>query len=737
MNRSFYQVITSISVFITGISFLHTNAYAQSCGDCIGFVNASASITNICAGQPVTIFAEGDGYAYANNFNTQTLGVGWSTNITPQFNNPCGPGLDGSPHLWMGSSTAAPRLLETVDFNMTGGGNISFDLRMAIQGNPSPCEGPDLSSEGIYIDYSTDGGGTWTNIFYFNPVPLGTYTSWANYSFPIPPQAQTPCTRFRWYQGGSSGNDYDHWGLDNIQIGPSLPQGSVNLYWENNNQAALPSQVIYPQSDTTLILVLETPIDTCRDTINITVSIPPTAVLSFQPQPACAGQPINFIASNSTGTIGQVRYDLDNNGTYEYTLNAPGDTTFNILIPGLYTIGMQVVAPGGCNNSSIFPLTVNLRPTLDLTASPLAVCLGIPITLRDSSSLINPPSLNTDIASFSWDFQNDGLIDSITLGTQASGPPIISKVSTFDYMFNSPGSYEIFSTVVTTGGCTASDSITITIYDLPKAGFTHTGNVCEGNTVSFSDTTLITPPDVIDTYAWSFSSANPVYNETSSDQNPVVNFPGHGTYFITLTTTSTNGCTDVSVTDSVTIFQNPVADFVFVTQCFQTNILQQTATPSTGLTYQWDLNEDGITDNDQPSFTYVFPDSSDKLVTLTVVDINGCTADTTKLVDVKGGVENPEMPNVLSLSSSINNKFDFQLFAPGFNDCIDYTLHVFNRWGIKVYEAVNNTNNPDLICTQCFQGKTSAGANLTPGTYFYVLQGSTNIELKGTISIFE
>jgi PKD repeat protein len=216
-----------------------------------------------------------------------------------------------------------------------------------------------------------------------------------------------------------------------------------------------------------------------------------------------------------------------------------------------------------------------------------------------------------------------------------------------------------------------------------------------------------------------------------------MNFPGPGTYYITLTTTSTNGCTDVSVTDSVTIFQNPVADFVFVTQCFQTNILQQTATPSTGLTYQWDLNEDGITDNDQPSFTYVFPDSSDKLVTLTVVDTNGCTADTTKLVDVKGGVENPEMPNVLSLSSPINNKFDFQLFAPGFNDCIDYTLHIFNRWGIKVYEAVNNTNNPDLTCNQCFQGKTSTGANLTPGTYFYVLQGSKNIELKGTISIFE
>ncbi len=737
MYYKFYKSFIGIFFFIICLDVLHEELNAQSCGDCIGFVNASANTTNICAGQPVTVFAEGDGYAYANNFNNQTLGPGWVSNITPQFNNPCGPGLDGSPHLWMGSSTAAPRLLETMDMNTTGGGNISFDLRFAIQGGASPCEGPDEPSEGVYLDYSTNGGGTWTNIFYFNPVPLGTYTSWANYSFPIPPAAQTPCTRFRWYQGGSSGNAFDHWGLDNIQIGPALPPGAVNLYWENNGQAALPSEVIYPQSDTILILVLETPIDTCRDTLQIFVSTPPVANLTFQPQPACAGQPISFIASGSTGTIDQVRYDLDNNGTYEYTLNAPGDTTFNILIPGLYTIRMQVVAPGGCTNSNTFPLTINPQPTLDLTALPLAVCLGTAITLRDSSSLINPLSLNTNIANFSWDFQNDGIIDSITLGTQVTGPPIITKVSSFSYVFSAPGTYEILSTVTTTGGCKASDSITITIYDLPQAGFIHSGNVCDGNSVTFTDTSLITPPDVINNYSWSFTSTDPAYSETSSEQNPIMNFPSSGTYYITLSTYTANGCADTSVIDSVTIFPNPIADFSFVTQCFQTNILQQTATPSTGLTYAWDLDQDGTIDENQPSFTYVFPDSSDKLVTLIVIDTNNCTSDTTKLVDVKGGVENPTLPNVLSLSSSINNKFDFQLFAPGFNECITYTLSIFNRWGIKVFETINNANNPDLQCNDCFTGLSKTGSQLVPGVYYYVLKGSNDIELNGTIHIFE
>ena len=728
-----------IAFFILSVFIFQSTSQAQSapCGDCVGFVDASADFTNVCAGDPVTLTAIGDGYAYANDFNTSTIGAGWSTNVVPQFNNPCGTGTDGTPHLWMGTSTAFPRVLETVDFNMTGGGNISFDFDMAIQGQAAPCEGPDLASEGVYLDFSTDAGVTWTTIFYFDPTPLnGPYINWANYSFPIPPEAQTLCTRFRWFQGGTSGNNFDHWGLDNIIIGPQLPPGSVELFWEGTLQNALPTEVIYPQNDTMLILVMQTPIDTCKDTIFITVSEPPTAILSFTPVPACAGEPINFIASGSTGTIGTVNYDLDNNGTYEYAIAAPGDTTFDILIPGVYDIGIQVVAPGGCNSDSVFQLTVSPLPTLQLTSSPLAVCLGNSVLLADSATLINPPSMNNTITNFSWDFQNDGVLDSITLGVQLTGPPIQRVKSAFSYFYTAPGNYEIVSTVTTSSGCTRSDTIDVTIYDLPVAGFT-TGNECFLTPVSFQDTSIITSPEIIDIYDWTLTNPlDPTFNESFSDTSFTYIFPQPGTYYIQLYVESENGCVD-SIADSVVVYPNPVADFTYITDCFQTNHFQQTASPAQGLTYIWDMDMDGAPDTTLPVFTYVFPDSSDQNVNLQVYDINACTSDTTILVDVKGGVDNPVMPNVLSMSSTNGNeKFDFTMFAPGFNECISYTLAIFNRWGTLVYEAINDVNDPDMTCTRCFKGMNTNGVALTEGTYFYILKGDTGIEGKGTITIF-
>ena len=109
---------------------------------------------------------------------------------------------------------------------------------MAIQSGASPCEGPDLPDEGVYLQYSTDNGLTWVTIDYFNPDTNGCggqagcgFTAWGNYCFTLPPAAWTTSTQIRWIQTSDSGAGFDHWGLDNIQITGN--DSTYFYYWDD------------------------------------------------------------------------------------------------------------------------------------------------------------------------------------------------------------------------------------------------------------------------------------------------------------------------------------------------------------------------------------------------------------------------------------------------------------------------------------------------------------------------
>ncbi|MBI4648614.1 MAG: hypothetical protein HY738_19025 [Bacteroidia bacterium] len=108
---------------------------------------------------------------------------------------------------------AGTRQATTIAINTTGGGDISFYL-MLPQGS-APCEAADAAGEDVVLEYSIDGGATWTIIttYIYNSVPNLTL-----FSQPIPPAAQTTATQFRWRQLFHSGTGYDNWILDNVSI---------------------------------------------------------------------------------------------------------------------------------------------------------------------------------------------------------------------------------------------------------------------------------------------------------------------------------------------------------------------------------------------------------------------------------------------------------------------------------------------------------------------------------------
>ncbi|MBI5540988.1 MAG: hypothetical protein HY951_13065, partial [Bacteroidia bacterium] len=201
----------------------------------IGFITPDT--IKICEGDVVTLTSEGGcpTYMMNNDFNNGLIGSGWTSNATPTFTNPCvaytGAG-DGTTCLWVGNAASFPRELVTVGYNVTTSCQICFDMVYSSQANSSPCEGPDMPTEGVHLQYSTGGStGPWFDINYWDP--LGGYdptmTSWQNYCENVPVNGMV---WFRWYQDVTSGNDFDHWGLDNVQI--FCPPPSQTVTWTAN-----------------------------------------------------------------------------------------------------------------------------------------------------------------------------------------------------------------------------------------------------------------------------------------------------------------------------------------------------------------------------------------------------------------------------------------------------------------------------------------------------------------------
>jgi Concanavalin A-like lectin/glucanases superfamily/Pro-kumamolisin, activation domain/Reelin subrepeat B/Immunoglobulin domain/HYR domain/Viral BACON domain len=124
-----------------------------------------------------------------------------------------GGSVSASNSLWFGS--AGSRFATTIPINTSSGGQIGFCLRLA-NGPAWPWAQPDnLPAEGVVLECSTNGGGSWTAIGnYDTPV----YYNWTGVAFPIPAVAQAPATLFRWRQLSNSGTNYDHWALDNVVI---------------------------------------------------------------------------------------------------------------------------------------------------------------------------------------------------------------------------------------------------------------------------------------------------------------------------------------------------------------------------------------------------------------------------------------------------------------------------------------------------------------------------------------
>ena len=159
--------------------------------------------------------------------NTRGTTLNWNLTIPSGMSDDFDPAVDGS--VWSvnngfisancGSfignalyfNDAGIRQAATYDMNTVYGGTVNFYIRL---GSGGACEYLD-PGEDVVLEYSNNGGGSWTNISTFLS---GNYFVFTPFTFVIPVAAKTLSTRFRWRQLNHSGSCCDHWALDNVSV---------------------------------------------------------------------------------------------------------------------------------------------------------------------------------------------------------------------------------------------------------------------------------------------------------------------------------------------------------------------------------------------------------------------------------------------------------------------------------------------------------------------------------------
>jgi gliding motility-associated-like protein len=387
--------MTKRILFFLGLFFSYTHLHSQC------EINGTATPPVITCGSCTELsafgFAEGN-LAFGNDFNDGTIGDGWVSTQQATFTNPCGPHPNpGETYLWFGDQSPDPRQVTTEPLDLTLGGLICFDLRYSVQGDAAPCEGPDLPNEGVFLQYSTDGGATWNTIEYFHPN--GGYdpvlTEWNTYCFPIPAGAQTGSTQIRWLQDGSSGAQYDHWGMDNVEI--YLNDPSYTITWQHDNYTypnpgggANPA-LVCPTETTTYEVVMTDGTNTCNDVVTVIVEDPVFEIYANEDQTVCPGDCAEIDAEAKvivspagikefcdgtvqtiTGAFGLVENSIEIFVTGLNTDILQSGQLAEVCIDGLQFFGQNFIPPNtGSVDLSSFTITLTCPSggTIDLVAT--------------------------------------------------------------------------------------------------------------------------------------------------------------------------------------------------------------------------------------------------------------------------------------------------------------------------------------------------------------------------------
>lgn len=497
------------------ISLLFQNQ--ESFGQCE--IKAFASSSIICTGDTIDLWAVGNcGNKLSNNFNSGNLGLDLFATASPTFLNPCGFSLDSSTYLWMGSGTSGQRSVTTASLDLSSGScQICFDMRYAIHGQVSPCEGPDAINEGVTLQYSINGGLTWIDIQYWNPNGGNdpTLTKWNNYCIPLPLAAKTSNTKLRWIQKANMTSNQGHWGLDNIKINCTT---STFVVWAHGPTGNNPPPVSPGNTGYYKVTIFDISNGlSAKDSILITVNPKPNASF-IATTPICLNDTctVKYLGIGLPTAI----YNWDFSGANIISGSGQGPYQINWNKNGIYPVTLDV-NQNGCKSEK-GNQEVLVAPLISFYIDQTKGCEPFTIKLKDNSLPAGSIYL--------WNFGDGGF----------------SNLAEPEYTYTKPGNFDLTLSITTFSGCSSSFHIPnlIHVYPKPYANFNAIPEIAplSNPLILFKD--ISSSPN-----GWEWDFGDPL---SGSSNNSSLNNPSHlysekGSYLVTLITSNQYHCKDTII----------------------------------------------------------------------------------------------------------------------------------------------------------------------------------------------
>ncbi len=277
-------------------------------------------------------------------------------------------------------------------------------------------------------------------------------------------------------------------------------------------------------------------------------------------------------------------------------------------------------------------------------------------------------------------------------------------------------------TVTSTGTCTGSDDVLVTVEKVPTPNFdadVYTG--CIPLQVQFENQTSGN-----NTYQWNFGDGT-----SSAIDSPIHTFSTAGCMDITLVATSVNGCSNTYILDNlICVSDKPKVHFSSSTHEINSD---QSTVEFTNLTtdatnFLWDFGDGNQSTDFSTTHTFDPFSMENQLVTLIATNEVGCKDSVTTIIYYTSA------PSIYVPNAFTPNGDEFnQIFTPKFGPSIDptkYSLMIFNRWGELIFE----TFDLNLGWDGTYKGKPVAIGEYIWKIRYGVVDGIDQVERIGHVT---